>query len=130
MKASLFCTASYMGAAPYDIWPASGEYYSGDAAVRSIQTTFGQFRCADNFGFDRVTSRRAPLFGFLAHTKADGHGGRAESDCASLSACRPPVDAAELHPLDAHSDFSERIKSGLILRCARRLSPGFAGDGA
>jgi hypothetical protein len=40
MKASLFCTARYMGAAPHDIWPLSGEYYSCDAAVRSMQTTF------------------------------------------------------------------------------------------
>jgi alkanesulfonate monooxygenase SsuD/methylene tetrahydromethanopterin reductase-like flavin-dependent oxidoreductase (luciferase family) len=55
MKASLFCTARYMGAAPHDIWPLSGEYYSGDAAVRSMQTTFDQFRCADEFGFDWVT---------------------------------------------------------------------------
>jgi alkanesulfonate monooxygenase SsuD/methylene tetrahydromethanopterin reductase-like flavin-dependent oxidoreductase (luciferase family) len=44
-----------MGAAPHDIWPLSGEYYSGDAAVRSMQTTFDQFRCADEFGFDWVT---------------------------------------------------------------------------
>ena len=41
MKASLFCTARYMGTAPHDIWPLSGEYYSGEAAVRSMQTTFG-----------------------------------------------------------------------------------------
>ena len=40
MKASLFCAARYMGAAPHDIWPLSGEYYSGDAAVRSMQITF------------------------------------------------------------------------------------------
>jgi hypothetical protein len=33
MKVSLFCTARYMGVAPHDIWPLSGEYYSGDAAV-------------------------------------------------------------------------------------------------
>jgi hypothetical protein len=33
MKASLFCTARHMSAAPHDIWPLSGEYYSGDAAV-------------------------------------------------------------------------------------------------
>jgi hypothetical protein len=55
MKASLFCTARYMGAAPHDIWPLSGEYYSSDAAVQSMQTTFDQFRCADEFGFDWVT---------------------------------------------------------------------------
>jgi len=47
MKASLFCTARYTGAAPHDIWPLPGEYYSCDAAVRSMQTTFDQFRCAD-----------------------------------------------------------------------------------
>src|SRR5215472_49725 len=55
MKASLFCTARYMGAAPHDIWPLPGEYYSADAAIRSMQTTFDQFRCADEFGFDWVT---------------------------------------------------------------------------
>jgi hypothetical protein len=55
MKASLFCAACYMGAAPHDTRPLSGEYYSGDAAVRSMLTTFDQFRCADEFGFDWVT---------------------------------------------------------------------------
>lgn len=55
MKASLFCTARHMGAAPHGIWPLSGEYYSGDAAVQSIETTFDQFRRADEFGFDCVT---------------------------------------------------------------------------
>ena len=60
MKASLFCAARYMGSAPHDVWPLSGEYYSGDAAVRSMQTTFDQFRCADEFGFDWVTVAERP----------------------------------------------------------------------
>jgi len=64
MKASLFCAARYMGAAPHDIWPLSGEYYSGDAAVRSMQTTFDQFRCADEFGFDWVTVAEHHYSGF------------------------------------------------------------------
>jgi hypothetical protein len=55
MKASLFCTARYMGAAPHDIWPLSGGYISCDAAVQSMQTTFDQFPRADEFGFDWVT---------------------------------------------------------------------------
>jgi alkanesulfonate monooxygenase SsuD/methylene tetrahydromethanopterin reductase-like flavin-dependent oxidoreductase (luciferase family) len=64
MKASLFCTARYMGAVPHNIWPLSGEYYSGDAAVRSMQTTFDQFRCADEFGFDWVTVAEHHYSGF------------------------------------------------------------------
>ena len=64
MKASLFCAARYMGAAPHDIWPLSGEYYSSDAAVRSMQTTFDQFRCADEFGFDWVTVAEHHYSGF------------------------------------------------------------------
>ena len=64
MKASLFCAARYMGAAPHDIWPLSGEYYSSDAAVRSMQTTFDQFRCADEFGFDWVTVAEHHFSGF------------------------------------------------------------------
>src|SRR6516165_10003055 len=64
MKASLFCTARYMGAAPHDIWPLSGEYYSSDAAVRSMQTTFDQFRHADEFGFDWVTVAEHHYSGF------------------------------------------------------------------
>src|SRR6516164_720931 len=64
MKAPLFCTARYMGAAPHNIWPLSGEYYSGDAAVRSMQTTFDQFRCADEFGFDWVTVAEHHYSGF------------------------------------------------------------------
>ena len=55
MKASLFCTARYMGSAPQDVWPLSGDYFSGDAAVQSMQVTFDQFRRADEFGFDWVT---------------------------------------------------------------------------
>ena len=64
MKASLFCAARYIGAAPHDIWPLSGEYYSGDAAVQSMQTTFDQFRCADEFGFDWVTVAEHHYSGF------------------------------------------------------------------
>jgi alkanesulfonate monooxygenase SsuD/methylene tetrahydromethanopterin reductase-like flavin-dependent oxidoreductase (luciferase family) len=55
MKASLFCTARYMGPAPHDIWPLSGECFSADVAVESMQITFDQFRQADEFGFDWVT---------------------------------------------------------------------------
>jgi alkanesulfonate monooxygenase SsuD/methylene tetrahydromethanopterin reductase-like flavin-dependent oxidoreductase (luciferase family) len=55
MKASLFCTARYMGAAPHDIWPLAGDSFSADVAVQSMQTTFDQFRQADEFGFDWVT---------------------------------------------------------------------------
>jgi hypothetical protein len=36
MKASLFCTVRYMGAAPHEIWPLSGEHYSGDAAAADL----------------------------------------------------------------------------------------------
>jgi len=64
MKAALFCAARYMGAAPHDIWPLSGEYYSSDAAIRSMQTTFDQFRCADEFGFDWVTVAEHHYSGF------------------------------------------------------------------
>jgi alkanesulfonate monooxygenase SsuD/methylene tetrahydromethanopterin reductase-like flavin-dependent oxidoreductase (luciferase family) len=55
MKASLFCTARYVGPAPHDVWPLSGEHYSAAAAMKSMETTFDQFRCADEFGFDWVT---------------------------------------------------------------------------
>jgi alkanesulfonate monooxygenase SsuD/methylene tetrahydromethanopterin reductase-like flavin-dependent oxidoreductase (luciferase family) len=64
MKASLFCAARYMGEAPHDVWPLSGEYYSSAAAVRSIETTFDQFRCADEFGFDWVTVAEHHFSGF------------------------------------------------------------------
>jgi alkanesulfonate monooxygenase SsuD/methylene tetrahydromethanopterin reductase-like flavin-dependent oxidoreductase (luciferase family) len=56
MKASLFCNAQYMGPAPRDVWPLPGKYYSGEEAVRSMQTALDQFRCADEFGFDWVTT--------------------------------------------------------------------------
>lgn len=55
MKASLFCNPQYMGSAPQDVWPLSGEYFVADVAVRSMQTTLAQFRLADEFGFDWVT---------------------------------------------------------------------------
>jgi len=64
MKASLFCAARYIGAAPHDTWPLSGEYYSSEAAMRSIETTFDQFRCADEFGFDWVTVAEHHFSGF------------------------------------------------------------------
>jgi alkanesulfonate monooxygenase SsuD/methylene tetrahydromethanopterin reductase-like flavin-dependent oxidoreductase (luciferase family) len=44
-----------MGPAPHDVWPLSGETFSADIAVHSMQTTFDQFRRADEFGFDWVT---------------------------------------------------------------------------
>jgi alkanesulfonate monooxygenase SsuD/methylene tetrahydromethanopterin reductase-like flavin-dependent oxidoreductase (luciferase family) len=55
MKASLFCSARYMGPAPHDIWPLAGDTFSAEVAVQSMQTTFDQFRRADEFGFDWVT---------------------------------------------------------------------------
>jgi alkanesulfonate monooxygenase SsuD/methylene tetrahydromethanopterin reductase-like flavin-dependent oxidoreductase (luciferase family) len=64
MKASLFCPARYTGPAPHDIWPLPGEYYSRDAGVRSMETTFGQFRQADEFGFDWVTVAEHHFSGF------------------------------------------------------------------
>jgi alkanesulfonate monooxygenase SsuD/methylene tetrahydromethanopterin reductase-like flavin-dependent oxidoreductase (luciferase family) len=64
MKASLFCAARYIGKAPHDVWPLSGEYYSSEAAVRSMETTFEQFRCADAFGFDWVTVAEHHYSGF------------------------------------------------------------------
>ena len=64
MKASLFCTARYIGTAPHDIWPLSGEYYSSEAAVHSMQTTFDQFGCPDEFGFDWVTVAEHHFSGF------------------------------------------------------------------
>ena len=56
MKASLFCTARYMGPARSDIWPLAADVFSGDVAQRSMETTLEQFRCADEFGFDWVTT--------------------------------------------------------------------------
>ena len=64
MKASLFCATRYIGEAPHDIWLLSGEYYSSEAAVRSMQVTFDQFRCADEFGFDWVTVAEHHYSGF------------------------------------------------------------------
>jgi alkanesulfonate monooxygenase SsuD/methylene tetrahydromethanopterin reductase-like flavin-dependent oxidoreductase (luciferase family) len=64
MKASLFCATRYIGEAPHDIWPLSGEYYSSEAGVRSMQVTFDQFRCADEFGFDWVTVAEHHYSGF------------------------------------------------------------------
>lgn len=55
MKASLFCSARYMGPAPHDIWPLAGNAFSAEWAVKSMQETFDQFRRADEFGFDWVT---------------------------------------------------------------------------
>ena len=64
MKASLFCATRYIGEAPHDIWPLSGEHYSSEAGVRSMQVTFDQFRCADEFGFDWVTVAEHHYSGF------------------------------------------------------------------
>jgi alkanesulfonate monooxygenase SsuD/methylene tetrahydromethanopterin reductase-like flavin-dependent oxidoreductase (luciferase family) len=64
MKASLFCAARYVGATPHDIWPLSGEYYSAESGMRSIDATFEQFRCADEFGFDWVTVAEHHFSGF------------------------------------------------------------------
>src|SRR5579863_6504661 len=64
MKASLFCATRYMGPAPHDIWPLSGEYYSSDAGVQSMETTFQQFRCADECGFDWGTVAEHHYSGF------------------------------------------------------------------
>ncbi|HXQ49946.1 MAG TPA: LLM class flavin-dependent oxidoreductase [Stellaceae bacterium] len=55
MKASLFCTARYMGPARHDVWPLPSDVYSGEVATRSFQVTMDQFRRADEFGFDWVT---------------------------------------------------------------------------
>jgi plasmid stability protein len=70
-----------MGAAPRDIWPLSGESYSCDVAVSSMQTTFDQFRWADEFGFDWVTVTEHRYSSFSLTPKPDGHGGCAEPDC-------------------------------------------------
>ncbi|HUB96561.1 MAG TPA: LLM class flavin-dependent oxidoreductase [Stellaceae bacterium] len=55
MKASLFCSARYMGRTEREGWPLPADTFSTDVAVRSMQTTFDQFRLADEFGFDWVT---------------------------------------------------------------------------
>ena len=64
MKASLFCTARYMGPSPQGVWPLAGEYCAPDLAARSMQTTLDQFRCADTFGFDWVTVAEHHYSGF------------------------------------------------------------------
>jgi alkanesulfonate monooxygenase SsuD/methylene tetrahydromethanopterin reductase-like flavin-dependent oxidoreductase (luciferase family) len=64
MKASLFCTARYMGPAPHDVWPLAADAYSSDVAVQSMQATFDQFRRADEFGFDWVTVAEHHYSGF------------------------------------------------------------------
>jgi alkanesulfonate monooxygenase SsuD/methylene tetrahydromethanopterin reductase-like flavin-dependent oxidoreductase (luciferase family) len=56
MKASLFCTARYVGKARHDIWPLPADAFDGEAAARSMEATFEQFRLADEFGFDWVTT--------------------------------------------------------------------------
>jgi alkanesulfonate monooxygenase SsuD/methylene tetrahydromethanopterin reductase-like flavin-dependent oxidoreductase (luciferase family) len=55
MKASLFCSAKYAAPVPDDVWPLPGTYFSPEVAVQSMQTTFDQFRLADEYGFDWVT---------------------------------------------------------------------------
>jgi hypothetical protein len=52
MKASLFCTARYIGSVSHDLWPLSGEYCSGDA--RRV---------------DAVAATRFLLLGFLDFCK-------------------------------------------------------------
>jgi alkanesulfonate monooxygenase SsuD/methylene tetrahydromethanopterin reductase-like flavin-dependent oxidoreductase (luciferase family) len=64
MKASLFCTARYMGPTPQGVWPLAGAYCSPETAARSMQTTLDQFRCADEFGFDWVTVAEHHYSGF------------------------------------------------------------------
>ena len=54
MKASLFCTSRYMGAAP-EGWPVPATEYSAEVAERSMQTTLEQFALADQVGFDWVS---------------------------------------------------------------------------
>ena len=54
MKASLFCTGGYIGPAPHDVWPLPAKFYSPEQAIRSMQVTMEQFRCADTFGFEHV----------------------------------------------------------------------------
>ncbi len=55
MKASLFCTSRYIGAAPEGVWPLPSKYCVPDTATRSMETTMEQFQLADTFGFDWVT---------------------------------------------------------------------------
>jgi alkanesulfonate monooxygenase SsuD/methylene tetrahydromethanopterin reductase-like flavin-dependent oxidoreductase (luciferase family) len=55
MKAALFCTSRYVGAAPDGVWPLPGKYCEPEAAERSMAITLEQFRLADVFGFDWVT---------------------------------------------------------------------------
>jgi alkanesulfonate monooxygenase SsuD/methylene tetrahydromethanopterin reductase-like flavin-dependent oxidoreductase (luciferase family) len=54
MKAALFCTSRYMGAAP-EGWPVPANEYSAEVAERSMQTTLEQFALADQVGFDWVS---------------------------------------------------------------------------
>lgn len=53
-----------MGRSPQDTWPVAGEYCVPEIAVRSMQTTLDQFRCADEFGFDAVTVAEHHYSGF------------------------------------------------------------------
>jgi alkanesulfonate monooxygenase SsuD/methylene tetrahydromethanopterin reductase-like flavin-dependent oxidoreductase (luciferase family) len=55
MKAALFCTSRYVGAAPQGVWPLPAKYCDPETAARSMETTIEQFRLADQFGFDWVT---------------------------------------------------------------------------
>ncbi len=55
MKAALFCTSRYMGAAPEGVWPTPAATYSTEVATRSYNTTLEQFGLADETGFDWVT---------------------------------------------------------------------------
>jgi hypothetical protein len=117
MKASLFCAARYMGATPHDIWPLSGEYYSGDAAVRSMQTTFDQFRCADEFGFDWVMVAEHHYSGFSLTPNPMVMAG-ATPTCRS-DAMAPELEAVDLEDLmpdrgdDERAHVSHRIRRAM-----------------
>src|SRR5690242_9197722 len=58
MKASLFCAARYGRIA---------RIYSPESGQISMQTTFDQFRCADELGYDWVTVAEHHYSGFSTH---------------------------------------------------------------
>ena len=88
MKPPLFCTARYMGLAPHDVWPLSGDYFSGEAAVQSMEATFD--RCARRVWLRLGDRCRASFFGVFAEPQPDGLGGRAgQSFAAPIFGVRP-----------------------------------------
>jgi len=97
MKASLFCTARYVGAAPHDIWPLSGEYYSSDAAVRSNGTSTRW-----TSGEQQLRERRIIARHRIA-TSVD------EPDPRYRSTCRGPHSRTANH---ARSDAAEAAQRG------------------